>query len=155
MTQVSFNFKASDFLEGASEKYDEILDRHTLELHETVVDDSPVAFGGIRNGWERTSSGNGFDVEYVIENKEDYSFFGIVGRGPGKKPPIAPLKRWSRLKGMSPYAVQKSIADKGTQRWRDNLNAIGWDRTTSMFRGSSPVRIAQKKILQDVENGLI
>lgn len=43
-------------------------------------------------------------------------YFAMFGRGPGTPPPISVILTWESIKktGISPYAVQKSKAEKGT-----------------------------------------
>ena len=53
---------------------------------------------------------------------EAWEFVGN-GRKAGKQPPIEPLKQWIESRGldMSPYALAKSRAKKGTKRREENV----------------------------------
>jgi hypothetical protein len=86
--------------------------------------------GNLRNSWIQTSARFAND-EYSasIFNRSDYAVYGIMGRGPGKFPPFGPntpLAAWASKRGIVPFLVARSIAKKGTQRWRDKTNWVGF-----------------------------
>lgn len=60
----------------------------------------------------------------AVHIKADAKYADIAmetGRGPGKMPPIAPLKLWAARKTGNPnmaYAIAKKIAIGGTKKWR-------------------------------------
>lgn len=53
----------------------------------------------------------------VLLDAPDYTWFMLFGRGPGKMPPIEPIAGWCAKMGIdvSPWAIAKSIAKKGTK----------------------------------------
>ena len=150
MINFDNTFQSASFLKEVGKQVEFILDKRTKELEAKVKGDSPNAFGTVRSGWEQRVEGRGINAIAIVENRVDYAFYGIVGRGPGTPPPVSALFKWAKLKGISPYAVQKSIRDKGTERWRDNKNAIGWDRTSNMWLDDAPVIVAQNQIRNDL-----
>ena len=52
----------------------------------------------------------------VILHTPAYTQFMLFGRGPGKMPPLQPIKSWMEAKGLegSAWAIRKHIADFGT-----------------------------------------
>ena len=52
----------------------------------------------------------------VILHTPAYTNFMLYGRGPGKMPPLEPIKSWMEEKGLegSAWAIRKHIADFGT-----------------------------------------
>lgn len=62
--------------------------------------------------------GAGFG-QAALEMDANWKYVGN-GRGPGAAPPIANLDRWITARGLdiSPYALQASIAKKGTRDFR-------------------------------------
>ena len=65
------------------------------------------------------TSGTGF-VTGQLETDDYYQFVGS-GRGPGGMPPVEPIQAWLNAAGISdvsPWAIAKSIAAKGTRDWR-------------------------------------
>lgn len=62
--------------------------------------------------------GAGFG-QAALEMDANWKYVGN-GRGPGGAPPIARLERWTAVRGLdvSPYALQASIAKKGTRDFR-------------------------------------
>jgi hypothetical protein len=70
-----------------------------------------------------------------ISNTAPNAYYRIVGRAPGKMPPIRPLKSWAKKKGLregAAYAIQRRIAKFGTQRFRSGVNMAG------MYPGRNP-----------------
>lgn len=65
------------------------------------------------------TSGTGF-VTGQLETDDYWQFVGS-GRGPGGMPPVEPIQAWLNAAGISdvsPWAIAKSIAAKGTRDWR-------------------------------------
>ena len=52
----------------------------------------------------------------VILHTPAYTSFMLYGRGPGRMPPLEPIKSWMEEKGLegSAWAIRKHIADFGT-----------------------------------------
>lgn len=65
---------------------------------------------------------------FTVESTDPKAQFKIVGRGPGKMPPVSALTPWANSKGINPWALAISIARKGTQRWRDDKNFLNMSR---------------------------
>lgn len=86
--------------------------------------------GNLKNSWvQRPAKFENGEYRAFISNESEYAVFGIIGRGPGKFPPFGantPLAAWANKRGIAPFLVARSIAKKGTQRWRDKNNWIGY-----------------------------
>ena len=97
--------------------------------------DSPVGFTrNLRNRWKINTfvnrNNNNRQVQLIanISNSAPQSYYRIVGRAPGKKPPIAPLLNWVKAKKLPryrAYQIQKRIAKYGTRRWQTGENVLG------------------------------
>ncbi len=69
---------------------------------------------------------------------EDYWKFFDKGRKPGKMPPISPIEKWVKNKGIdvSAWAIAKSIAKKGTKGtniFTDNIDRFEKELEKSAF----------------------
>ncbi len=86
-------------------------------------------FTTVSNSFTSGGSGtNAFEVYCRISNTAPNAFFRIVGRAPGKLPPIRALKAWAKKKGYkdsAAYAIQRKIAKFGTERYRTGNNMAG------------------------------
>lgn len=77
---------------------------------------------------ETKSSGRDTEIYARISNTAPYALFRIVGRAPGKMPPMKSLKAWAKSKGLKEnvaYAIRNKIARYGTERWRTGKNMAG------------------------------
>lgn len=72
----------------------------------------------------------GDEIFASLVNEVANSLYRERGRPPGKMPPISALQGWAKRRGLSAYLVAKKIGDKGTQRWIDNENPLGIDRSS-------------------------
>lgn len=54
-------------------------------------------------------------MEVMISPRANYAEPIHNGRLPGNPPPASALESWARRKGLNPYAVSKSIGQKGTK----------------------------------------
>lgn len=54
-------------------------------------------------------------MEVMISPRANYAEAIHNGRLPGNPPPASALESWARRKGLNPYAVSKSIGQKGTK----------------------------------------
>ena len=96
----------------------EILSQLTFENETKLVTDAYYAegydgeFGKTAHFTLDTSAKN----PTVILHTPAYTHFMLFGRGPGKMPPLQPIKSWMEEKGLegSAWAIRKHIADFGT-----------------------------------------
>jgi len=111
---------------------------------------SPVgASRDLKNGWSyRIKS---LDESY-LENDAENSLFRIVGRGPGKMPPVRKLRKWAREKGINPYLVARAIGEEGTDRWRENENLLGVDSQTLEILPHSDLNEIAVRLEQELED---
>lgn len=105
--------------------------------------------GNLKNSWVQTSARFAND-EYSasIFNRSEYAVYGIMGRGPGKFPPFGPntpLAAWANKRGITPFLVARSIAKRGTQRWRDKTNWVGY-YTRDPAQTTDDVEITVRKL---------
>jgi len=121
-----------------------------VELQATT----PVAFGQTQAGWDVDSTGKGLAFEVSVSNSVEHAYYAITGRGPGKAPPAGQgsgLERWARLKGLAKgasFGIARKIAREGTDRRKSRKNALGIDPLTQQLRPTSPVRLAQGRLLR-------
>ena len=96
----------------------EILSQLTFEEETKLVVDSYYAQG--YNGEFGKTAHFTMDLSSknpsVILHTPSYTPFMLYGRGPGKMPPLEPIKSWMEEKGLegSAWAIRKHIADFGT-----------------------------------------
>ena len=73
---------------------------------------------------KRTKAEGQFTITFSFKK---YGLFLDKGtKGPRKPPPIKAIKPWAESKGLNPWAVQKSIAKKGTKPhpWIYKIDAL-------------------------------
>ena len=73
-----------------------------------------VAFGKYLAGWQLRRAGV---RTYHVFNDVPYAKWAEAGRGPGKRPPIEPLKAWAQLKlgnANAAWGIATNIAKRGT-----------------------------------------
>lgn len=96
----------------------EILSQLTFEEETKMVTDSYYKEG--HNGEFGRTAHFTMDISSnspsVILHTPAYTPFMLYGRGPGKMPPLEPIKSWMEEKGLtgSVWSVRKHIADFGT-----------------------------------------
>lgn len=139
-------------------KVNEIFNKHALDAADELQRLSPVgATGDLKRGWDvipARRSPIGFEVTVPIVNNAPNALNRIVGRGPGKFPPEAPIAAWVDAKGIDKKAIfpiRRAIATKGTKRWRDGKNFAGLDRDGKPLPGS-PIKRAEAKIAAELQN---
>ena len=99
------------------------------------------ATGELKASWDvlpPTKSAVGLSLESAIVNEAENALFRGAGRGPGKSPPIEPIRRWAALRLGDPalaYAVARKIAREGTNRWQSGTNWIGLRNDGSVIPG--------------------
>lgn len=105
-----------------------------IGLISEVRRESPVFEGDLREGFQGV--GPGFisrEIQASLVNATPEAIFRIRGRGPGKFPLYGErsnLGRWARAKGIPAFVVARKIARFGTDRWINNENILGIDRTS-------------------------
>ena len=77
-----------------------------------AIQQAPAAFGTLRKGI--TAFVDPTELRGFLHSQASHSAFVNNGTKP-HFPPVAALEDWARLKGVSPFAVAKSIAKKGTK----------------------------------------
>lgn len=114
--------------------------RATADYVNELRANSPVASGRLKRGWQHYTEvkrvSNGIRLFIRINNRAKNSYFRIVGRAPGKVPPIKPLTTWCRHKRLPPsvaYAISKRIARDGTERYRTGQNIVGINPKTHTY----------------------
>lgn len=114
------------------------------KLRQKLEDESPVgATGRLKIGWQSVFSN---DFEAVILNTAEASLFRVIGRGPGKPPPIGKIAPWAALKGIPAGAVATKIAKYGTERWISGENIVGFKKRsgTELKPNSPPLQTANE-----------
>ena len=68
---------------------------------------------------------SGSSVTGALTGEEQWKYVGN-GRRPGKMPPIGPIQEWVDARGLtiSPWAVAKGIALRGTKDWREKRTNV-------------------------------
>jgi len=117
----------SDFREHCLNSFD----AGVIGLTHDVRRNSPVDEGDLRQGFYGVGA-RVVDGEFTaaLANDVRASLYRVRGRGPGRMPPIDAIAPWARRRGLSPYLVARSIGKRGTQRWRENRNVLGIERTS-------------------------
>ena len=124
------------------------------------------ATGELKAGWRIKKERR----QVTVFHQDSKAIFKIRGRGPGKAPPLNQIKLWVAYKlskqeakkkakeRLSPQSkekaiessarrVQKTIAQKGTLRWRSGENFLKIDKFGNLGN-DSPIRRAEAKILK-------
>ena len=118
--------------EALSQSFRETADDWALDLADELQQQSyRGATLDLAAGWDvipATTEPTIADLQVSVVNNTEASFHRVVGRGPGRRPPIEPLRRWAVIKGVNPYALAIKIAREGTERWKQEENFIGFTR---------------------------
>lgn len=119
------------------------------------------ATGQLAAGWDYVPARKSAGVKEfrtTIVNTAENAQFRIVGRGPGKFPPGAPIEAWVKkkvggtereVKSLT-YLIRRKIAREGTERWKAKENWAGL-QPNGKFGPDSPVAKAQVKIAADLK----
>lgn len=92
------------------------------------------------------------EVLGTVVNTAEAAEFRIRGRAPGKFPPFGEgtsLEAWATAAGIPAYLVARSIALKGTERWRNKDNILKQDPITLKFNPDSPLHTIFEKRLRE------
>lgn len=105
------------------------------------------ATGDLARGWDVIPYTRSNQRGEVVNNA-DQAFSRIVGRPPGKQPPIQAIAAWARLKGIPPYLVARKIGREGTERFKLGIqgNILKADPVTGGLALNSPVVLAQRRL---------
>ncbi|MEL6225341.1 MAG: HK97 gp10 family phage protein [Cyanobacteria bacterium J06627_8] len=111
-----------------------IYDDEALELADRLQQASPVgATGELKAAWDvipaRRQVG---DIRVAVINTADNAYSRIVGRGPGKFPPVEPVEAWVRTKvggseeerRRATFLIRRKIAREGTERYKRKDNIL-------------------------------
>lgn len=142
-------------------QFKEAADTALVELADYLQRESPrgVSSPGdsLAGNWDVKPSRKvrGFipEVMGTVTNNAVAAEFRIRGRGPGRFPPFkegSPLAKWAAATGAIPFLVAKSIAEKGTQRWREGAqgNILKQDPKTLQYAPNSPLYTIYERALQ-------
>jgi hypothetical protein len=120
-----------------------------LDVAGELQSNTPIgATGQLKAGWDvdfqEVLIGSSIQFVAKIVNRAEYAQYGIIGRGPGKLPPMQPIVDWVTAKGSSnpakdAWRVRVKIAREGTFRWKRNNNWVGLNRDGSI-KPDSPLR---------------
>lgn len=154
--RLKIGFNPGSLSEEAARQVRDIFADEMLEAAAELQSRSPVgATGELQNAWDvmtpRRSPAT-FEIRGFVTNTAPNAIHRIVGRPPGTMPPIAPIKDWLAAKGRDPkqaWAVARSIAKRGTQRWRDKTNFAGIT-PTGKVTPDSPITHAEQRIAERV-----
>ncbi len=148
----------SDFWQG---RVRDTFNLHAGEAVEELRQGSPDgATGELAKGWAyvpaRKSSGVK-EFRVSITNTAPNAYFRIIGRGPGKFPPNAPIEAWVQKKfsgtpkeiKQRAFLIRRKIAREGTARWRSGKNWAGFKRNGT-FDNTSPVTRVETRIAVDL-----
>lgn len=141
------------------ERFKEAFDTALLELADYLQQNSPrgvsATSDSLAGNWnvKPATKRRGIIPEVIgeVTNTAEAAEFRIRGRGPGKFPPFgkgSELEAWAKAAGIPAFVVAKSIAEKGTERWRKKDNILGQDPVSLKFRKDSPLYTVFEKTLQ-------
>jgi hypothetical protein len=126
--------------------------RGIIDLRDELVARSYVgATGELKLSWVVTEPRKpvGRDgVTATILNQSQRAINRIAGRGPGKRPPEDPIRRWVLFKGISTNAIwpiRVKIGKQGTRRFRTGVNFAGIT-PQGIVRPDSPIAITEKTL---------
>ena len=106
---------------------------------------SPYATGELASSW-RIASATYFyynlpNARVRIVNDAPNAWYRIVGRAPGRMPPVNAIRQWCEVKGIpvaAAYPIARGIAQRGTQRWQQESNVLNYKRSTGTYQLPNP-----------------
>jgi len=143
------------------EQFKEAFDTALLELAEYLERESPRGVSpvgqSLAGSWEikpaQKRRGVIPEVIGTIVNTAEAAEFRIRGRGPGGFPPFGEgtsIGAWAAAVGIPAYVVAKTIAEKGTDRWRTKENILDQDPITLKFGRNSPLHtVFERKLAEE------
>ena len=73
----------------------------------------------------------------TVNPNTKYAYYAHEGRKPGKMPPVEMVESWARRKGLDPFLVARSIANKGTKGKK--FMDIAYDKQKPKFNREAKV----------------
>lgn len=128
----------------------QVIERAAITVQREMIQEAPIAVtGDLRRSIHYEVAPSVFQA--VIE--PDIVYAGSVEAGGPPRwvsvKPGTPLEKWAKLKGLNPYAVQRSIARKGTQP--HPFVKPTYEKTKDEVEAGIEVGITQ--VLQEISNG--
>ena len=147
MIKITVGVGIENLEQKLGKKILDIFDTAMLDLADELQRKSPVgASKELIQGWDVIPAkrlANGLDIKGSVVINAEAAYFRIVGRGPGKAPPIDKDKigRWVAVKFSGDirsiaFAIARKIALKGTDRWIKQENILGLNRDGTFQQGS-------------------
>lgn len=147
----------------AREKFKYAYDTALLELASYLQQNSPRGVSptekSLAGSWDvipaKKVRGLIPEVMGTIVNTAEAAEFRIRGRGPGSFPPFGKgtsIGAWAAAVGIPAYVVAKTIAEKGTERWRTKDNILDQDPITLKFGKNSPLHTIFERRLREEWN---
>lgn len=144
--QIKTTTEIPDMGRRIQKAYRYAMDDAVIELADYLQKHSPRGVSptkdSLAGNWEVQASRkvrNRLYAQAFIRNYAEASLPRILGRAPGKFPPFAkgtPLAAWAEQKGIPPFLLARSIAKKGTKRWRTKKNILEVDPVRPDFQRS-------------------
>lgn len=136
-----------------------VLTYEANQLKTELVNKSPRATGTLRSRWVviaafRLTPAPGVIVDVRVSNTAPKSYFRIIGRAPGKQPPIKAIQQWCKVKGIdvnAAYPIAKAIGQKGTMRWRQEQNVLLFMPSNQNYRADNPVQRMIERIYRKIQ----
>lgn len=87
----------------------------TLLVERTAKREASVDTGRYRASITPEVRARGTTVEGVVGSNVEYARWTVLGRRPGKMPPVSALQVWARRHGVSAFLVARAISRRGTK----------------------------------------
>ena len=143
-TKQGIAFNGERYLKEFGDALNDELLNLAVELEQATPKGST---GELARGWDITPYSRSNQRGELI-NKADRAFSRIVGRPPGKQPPIQAIAAWAKLKGIPAFLVARKIGREGTERFKLGIqgNILKADPITGGLALNSPVVLAQRRL---------
>jgi hypothetical protein len=106
---------------------------------------TPVDLGRLQAGYVERVTSSPTTIEGVLENVVPYALYVEGGTRP-HWPPIGAIRGWAERHGINPYALQRSIARRGTPAVRFLARAVEAEAPLVPGRVEGSVRTALQQI---------
>lgn len=131
-----------------------IVKREVRVTEKELKASSPRATGQLATSWQVratvTKALGLSSIAVTLNNTAPNSYFRVVGRAPGKPPPLNAIKQWCEVKGIpvtAAYPITLSIARKGTKRWQQEKNVVNYLRSTNELAVPNPFTTTVERII--------